>query len=53
MKPDKMEAEIIPRYPSYAGNIRAFSRHLRLSLRIASILLMLITLLAAVIYYYR
>jgi len=53
MKPDKMEAEIIPRYPEYADNIRAFSKHLRISLRIASVLLMLITLLAAVIYYYR
>lgn len=48
-----LEEHIIPKYPTYADNIRAFSRHLQISLRIVSILLMLITLLAGVIYYFR
>ncbi len=49
----KLESEIIPKYPDFADNILAFNKHLQISLRIVSIVLVLITLLAAVIFYFR
>ncbi len=49
----KLQDEIIPYYPDSEEDILKFSRHIQISLKIASYLLMLITLLAAVIYYYK
>jgi hypothetical protein len=49
----RLEAEVIPRYPDSADDIRAFGKQIQISLRIASVLLMGITLLAAVLYYYK
>lgn len=50
---EKLESEIIPLYPNSKNDILKFSKHIQISLRIASYLLMLIVLLAAVIYYYK
>jgi len=51
--PTKMENEIIPKYPSQAANIRVFCSHMRYSIRMASVLIALITLFGAVLMYYR
>ncbi len=49
----KLKEEIVPKYPEAEKAILGFSRHIQISLRIASILLMLITLFAAINYYYK
>lgn len=49
----KMEAEIYPRYPDQVGAIRTFVSHLRFSIRMATVLILLITLFGAVLMYYR
>lgn len=50
---EKLESEIIPRYPAFEKEIRAFVNHMRYSIRMASVLLMLITLFGAILMYYR
>ena len=49
----KMEAEIIPKYPQQAENIRTFVTHMRYSIRMATVLTTLITLFGAILMYYR
>lgn len=49
----KMEAEILPRYPNYRTEILTFVRHLRYSIRLASALITLITIFGAILMYYR
>ncbi|MFN4079533.1 MAG: hypothetical protein ACK4NS_01420 [Saprospiraceae bacterium] len=49
----KMEAEVLPRYPQFAGEIQTFVSHIRYSIRMATVLIALITLLGAVMMYYR
>ena len=49
----KMEEEIIPKYPQVADEIKAFSRHMQYSIRMATVLIALITLFGAVLMYYR
>lgn len=51
--PQKMEAEIYPKYPHMREDIQVFSRHMRFSIRMASVLIFLITLFGAVLMYYR
>ncbi len=50
---DKMEREIYPRYPHMKGEISTFVRHLRYSIRMATVLLALITLFGGILMYYR
>ena len=50
---EKLESEIIPRYPAFEKEIRAFVNHMRYSIRMASVLLMLITLFGGILMYYR
>jgi hypothetical protein len=50
---EKMEREIIPRYPEVADEIRSFSGFLQKSIRMASVLVALITLFGAILMYYR
>jgi len=50
---EKMEREVIPRYPHVADEIRAFSGFLQKSIRMATVLVALITLFGAVLMYYR
>lgn len=51
--PGKMEEEIYPRYPHMREEISVFSRHMRYSIRMATVLILLITLFGAVLMYYR
>ncbi|MBK7476135.1 MAG: hypothetical protein IPN74_00395 [Haliscomenobacter sp.] len=49
----KREAEVHPRYPEMKNEIETFANHLRYSIRMASILMALITLFGAVLMYFR
>lgn len=49
----KLEAEILPRYPQFQNEIETFIRHMRYSIRMASILLLLITVFGAMMMYFR
>ena len=48
-----VEDEIIPKYPNHAEDIRTFMNHIRYSVRLASVLVALITLFGAILMYYR
>lgn len=49
----RMEEEIVTAYPGHAAAIRDFGNYLRRSIRMASVLLVLITLFGAILMYYR
>ncbi len=49
----KREEEILPRYPNMRQEIETFSNHLRYSIRMATVLIALITLFGAVLMYFR
>ncbi len=49
----KMEAEIMPKYPEMRGEIETFVNHIRFSIRMATLLIVLITLFGAVLMWYR
>lgn len=49
----KLEAEILPRYPQFRNEIETFISHMRNSIRMASVLLMLITLFGGILMYFR
>ena len=50
---EKMEKEIYPKYPDSRADIEAFVGHIRKSMRMATILIALITLFGAILMYYR
>jgi hypothetical protein len=49
----KLEEEILPKYPNFRKEIESFIRHMRYSIRMASVLLLLITLFGAILMYFR
>ena len=49
----KMEAEIYPRYPHMKEDIALFESHIKYSIRMAVILIVLITIFGAILMYYR
>lgn len=49
----KMEAEIFPRYPHMKEEIQTFVNHMQYSIRMATVLIALITLFGAILMYYR
>lgn len=49
----KMEEEIFPRYPEFKTEIETFVNHMRYSIRMATVLIALITLFGAILMYYR
>ncbi|MFN0176553.1 MAG: hypothetical protein ACKVU0_18075 [Saprospiraceae bacterium] len=49
----KLEEEILPRYPQFRKEIETFVRHMRYSIKMASVLLGLITAFGAVLMYFR
>ena len=49
----KLEEEILPRYPQFQNEIETFIKHMRNSIRMASVLLMLITLFGGILMYFR
>jgi hypothetical protein len=49
----RMEEEVVPAYPEQAAAIRDFGNYLRRSIRMATVLLALITLFGGVLMWYR
>ena len=49
----KLEEEILPKYPQFRTEIESFIRHMRYSIRMASVLIALITAFGAILMYYR
>ena len=49
----KMEEEIFPKYPHMKEEIQTFANHMRHSIRMATVLIALITLFGAILMYYR
>ena len=45
----KLEEEILPRYPQFQNEIETFIKHMRNSIRMASVLLLLITLFGGIL----
>jgi hypothetical protein len=50
---ERREQEILPRYPEMRQEIETFSNYLRYSIRMASVLIALITLFGAILMYFR
>lgn len=50
---EKMETEIYPKYPEAQEDIEIFVRHMRYSIKMATVLIVLITLFGAILMYYR
>jgi len=48
----RMEAEVLPKYPHMRQDILDFSDHIQYSIRMASVLIALITLFGAVLMYF-
>lgn len=49
----RLEEEILPRYPQFRKEIESFVRHMRYSIKMASVLLALITAFGAILMYFR
>ncbi|WP_232826538.1 hypothetical protein [Lewinella sp. IMCC34183] len=49
----RMEEEVVSAYPLHAAAIRAFGNNLRRSIRMATVLLVLITLFGGILMWYR
>ena len=49
----RMEEEVVTAYPAHAGAIRAFGNNLRRSIRMATVLVLLITLFGGILMWYR
>ena len=50
---NKMETEVYSKYPAQKENIEVFVRHMRYSIKMATVLILLITLFGAILMYYR
>ena len=50
---EKMEAEVMPLYPHMREEIETFVNHMRYSIRMATVLIALITLFGAILMYFR
>lgn len=49
----KMKLEILPKYPGHETQIMLFTKNLRKSIKMATVLVSLITLFGAILMYYR
>ncbi len=49
---EKMETEVLPKYPHLQEEIQTFARHLQYSIKMATVLLALITLFGAILMQY-
>jgi hypothetical protein len=49
----KLEAEVLPKYPQHRQDILDFCNHIQYSTKMASVLLVLVTLFGAVLMYFR
>lgn len=50
---EKMEREIFPRYPHMKAEITTFTNHMQYSIKMATVLIALITLFGAILMYYQ
>lgn len=50
---DRMEKEIFPKYPNLTNEISSFAKHIRYSIKMATVLIILITAFGAVLMYFR
>ena len=50
---EKMEKEVMSKYPQHRKDIEIFVRHMKYSIKMASVLIGLITLFGAILMYYR
>lgn len=50
---EKLEKEILPRYPQFKSEIESFILHMRFSIQMASLLIALITAFGAILMYFR
>lgn len=48
-----MEEEVYPKYPEMAPDIKIFVSHIRYSVRMASVLIILITIFGGILMYFR
>lgn len=53
LNPKKMREEVLPKYPKFKTEIETFSNHIIYSIKMATVLIVLITLFGAVLMYYR
>jgi hypothetical protein len=49
----KLASEILPRYPKFKQEIESFIQHMRYSIKMASVLLLLITAFGAILMFFR
>ena len=49
----KLEEEVLPRYPQFRKEIESFIHHMRYSIQMATVLIVLITAFGAVLMYFR
>ena len=50
---EKMEKEVIAKYPEHRADIELFVRHMRYSINMATVLIGLITIFGGILMYYR
>lgn len=50
---ERMESEIVPRYPADADTIREFVKHIKYSIRIAISIVVLISIFGGLLMFYR
>lgn len=50
---EKMEKEVIPKHPNHAEDIRTFVTHIRFSIKIAILIVLLISALSGILYYFQ
>ncbi len=50
---EKMAAEILPKYPQHQDIIKEFASHFDYSLKMASVIITLITILGGILMYFR
>ena len=51
--PQKMEEEVYPKYPHMKADIETFANHIKYSMRMATVLIALITLFGGILMYFR
>ena len=50
---EKLEKEVIPKYPKAAKDIREFTNHIRYSIKMGTVLIAIITAFGALLMWYR
>lgn len=53
MNQQMLDEEVLPQYPDHANKIQEFCDHIRYSVKMASVLIVLITIFGAILMYFR